>query len=742
MVQATGKIKIEGDASSVVDMLRKIDKEMDDTKKKVNNNVESMSKQFRNMSRMVKATFTGGAIAAGVKFTKMLTNSVIQSSKVNLQLEILAKKSKDVYAQLMNAESASMGLANKFDLVQSTMTAMSLGMDLTSGRLTNLITIATKMAAVYGQTVPEAMQNFVTASVRQSKLIADNIGINLNVGTVTEKYAQAIGKTVKELTDQEKALAVQTFMLKEAKNATAEVTKEMIERNMQVAKAVKNLETTWAEAKGSFAIFANDIVAGSQKIRKANQEEQKETTARFNAWKAYNEEEIEGVKMSYSEWESNYEARIEAQRSFRKEEKAINDEYNAYLEQQELNDKEGHDNRISWWKTEEDVFYETRVNMAKVLSWWGVYIKELEDEIQKDGDIAPFNLANMTMVDGKLVTIDQAKKLYDERFGPKKLSKKEQEKKDREDKRRRKAYLKQLEDDKKELIDAIIGYDKEVENYNEKNRVEQIQSDQSYAMLRKELMKQNLKQLGELRMNYAGMADIDEVLNEGNENAKTGLEGFLTTLEDSLKQADRIEKAFVKEQAKNMKHILSFAGTVAVEENKRLDVLKDAWDEEKHLNKLKQDTLMGGKDIMLNVYQALLDGEEAMIPKFLANKAMMYGLDTFWKGISDVAMGFGWLANPFGAAAGPGLIAAGKQEIAVGGALMVAGGVAGALLPEPSDKSKGGDRDKGEASGDRNRISQTQQNNNREVVLNLFPQEKEWVRQFVKTEKQKRKRGV
>ena len=47
----------------------------------------------------------------------------------------------------------------------------------------------------------------VTGLGRQSKLMLDNLGIMIDTGKVNDEYAESIGKTASQLTDQEKKIA-------------------------------------------------------------------------------------------------------------------------------------------------------------------------------------------------------------------------------------------------------------------------------------------------------------------------------------------------------------------------------------------------------------------------------------------------------------------------------------------------------------------------------------------------------
>lgn len=76
--------------------------------------------------------------------------------------------------------------------------------------------IAVGASIATGQSVDKMFEDIMTAASRGSRLIADNLGILVNVGAANEKYAAKLGKSVSQLTDAEKSLAFQEALVEGA----------------------------------------------------------------------------------------------------------------------------------------------------------------------------------------------------------------------------------------------------------------------------------------------------------------------------------------------------------------------------------------------------------------------------------------------------------------------------------------------------------------------------------------------
>lgn len=74
--------------------------------------------------------------------------------------------------------------------------------------LPNLLEIARVQAAATGQSVDYLFQSLVTGIKRSSPLLIDNTGLVLDITAAQERYAESIGTTVSQLTEEQKQIAL------------------------------------------------------------------------------------------------------------------------------------------------------------------------------------------------------------------------------------------------------------------------------------------------------------------------------------------------------------------------------------------------------------------------------------------------------------------------------------------------------------------------------------------------------
>ena len=117
------------------------------------------------------------------------------------------------------------GLIDDNALIESMNKAISLGIPIE--KLGDLMLIARAKARDMGITTTQAFNDIATGIGRGSPLILDNLGLVMKVGTANEQMAASLGKTVQELTDKEKKMAIL--------NATLDAGKEALSRhNLEV----------------------------------------------------------------------------------------------------------------------------------------------------------------------------------------------------------------------------------------------------------------------------------------------------------------------------------------------------------------------------------------------------------------------------------------------------------------------------------------------------------------------------
>lgn len=174
----------------------------------------------------------------------------------NLQrgFESLKESTGAYQVSLEGLQKASYGLVDSVTLLTQANTAMTLG--LPGDELESTIEQVTRLARAQGVEATHAIESFITGTARQSKMMLDNLGILVSVEQANEAYATSIGKTVKQLTDQERRTAFTTA----AMQALKEKSEQVNEINLNAADQFKRLEIS---AQDAFLQFTKGIAESS-----------------------------------------------------------------------------------------------------------------------------------------------------------------------------------------------------------------------------------------------------------------------------------------------------------------------------------------------------------------------------------------------------------------------------------------------------------------------------------------------
>lgn len=150
---------------------------------------------------LLKDVYDAGPIANIEKvYHNMTTNFGIDSEKLMLDLR-----------------KASYGAVDDFELMQKANLSM-IGSGKEFGKffaesLPKLMKISRESAKAQGVDVDYAFNSITTGIKRMSPMILDNLGFQISLTEATDRYAASIGKTSKELSKEEKQMAVLNLVL-------------------------------------------------------------------------------------------------------------------------------------------------------------------------------------------------------------------------------------------------------------------------------------------------------------------------------------------------------------------------------------------------------------------------------------------------------------------------------------------------------------------------------------------------
>lgn len=186
---------------------------------------DKTSKMFKDVDKSSKGLLeslkaiglTAGAIAGVGIAAKKAFDLGLEGATVAQTAESFDLLLEKVHAApdlLDQLSAASRGTISQMDLMSSTATLLAgtqgdLAEQLAAStpRLLEIAKAANKLNPALGDTA-FMYQSIATGVKRAQPLILDNLGLTIKIGEANEKYAKSIGKTVEQLTAEEKAMAL------------------------------------------------------------------------------------------------------------------------------------------------------------------------------------------------------------------------------------------------------------------------------------------------------------------------------------------------------------------------------------------------------------------------------------------------------------------------------------------------------------------------------------------------------
>lgn len=230
--------------------------------KKTQKAIDDTTKSIQKMQQASQKTSTGGGLASflggaagsavGIVASKgisALTNNIGELIDESQRYNAVAKNFKGDIDAL---REASLGLSSAYELVQSRQRLNILGVKVSEKQFEDMTKDTTRLARALGIDVGYAMESLSVGLSRQSKLFLDNLGIVISVDEANQKFAASIGKTVDELTDQERQAAFNNETLTQLKAKATEVG----DANLTLT---EQLKTGWVRTRDALVKAFGDI---------------------------------------------------------------------------------------------------------------------------------------------------------------------------------------------------------------------------------------------------------------------------------------------------------------------------------------------------------------------------------------------------------------------------------------------------------------------------------------------------
>ena len=215
--------------------------------KKAAGNIKSLTGSLKMMAiQAVSVT----AVVQGLR--KSISMSA-EMEGVKRGFDNLAKSSGFSTSAFNKFKKATDGTVSSLELMKQANNAMLLGITDSEEQMASMFDVAQRLGQSLGLDTVQAVESLVTGLGRQSKLMLDNLGIMVDTNKAYEDYADSIGKTTSELTDQERKTAFVNAAMAEANTLVSSLGEEQL----TTADKISQMQT----ALGDLAITIGDKVA-------------------------------------------------------------------------------------------------------------------------------------------------------------------------------------------------------------------------------------------------------------------------------------------------------------------------------------------------------------------------------------------------------------------------------------------------------------------------------------------------
>ena len=222
--------------------------------KKTKQQISGVQKTMNSLGK--KALAVGGSFFAAQGIVSGLNAVITASAKmegVERGFNNLAKSAGFTSSTFEKLKKATDGTMNSMELMTQANNAMLLGIADSEDQLANMFDVAQRLAQALGKDAAFGVESLTTGLGRQSKLMLDNLGIMVKTEEAYEQYANDLGITVEQLTDQQRKQA----FVNAAMNEAISLVSALGEEQLTTADAINQMKT----AIGDAAVAIGDLLS-------------------------------------------------------------------------------------------------------------------------------------------------------------------------------------------------------------------------------------------------------------------------------------------------------------------------------------------------------------------------------------------------------------------------------------------------------------------------------------------------
>ena len=233
------RLIIQAEVKKAVQALNKVEKEQKDIKKQNN----KLKGSFAMMGKAIVAAFS----------VQVVSRFIQESIKLGSQLVSLERSFTNLgkgvgfnEQSLQKFRDATDGTVSDVNLMIQANNAMLLGIVESDEQFADLIDNAQRLSKAVGQDALFGIESLTTGIGRQSKLMLDNLGIIIDTNLAYEKFAEANGKAVKDLDENERKQA----FIQAAMESTREKVEQLGDEELNATDATNKLTASFDNLKG------------------------------------------------------------------------------------------------------------------------------------------------------------------------------------------------------------------------------------------------------------------------------------------------------------------------------------------------------------------------------------------------------------------------------------------------------------------------------------------------------------
>jgi len=214
-----------------------------------------------------------GVAAAAFFGTRMLISGLQKTIELSTKFEgvergftNLTKAARFSEQTFNNLHKATDGTIDSVELMTQANNAMLLGIFDSEDQMANMFDTAQRLARALGKDTRFGIESLVTGMGRQSKLMLDNLGIMVKAEDAYKQFAESVGVTVSELTDQQRKQAFVNAAMSEANKLVSTLGEEQL----TTGDAIKQMKASMNDAAIALGdLFSPVVVTVANNLKDA-----------------------------------------------------------------------------------------------------------------------------------------------------------------------------------------------------------------------------------------------------------------------------------------------------------------------------------------------------------------------------------------------------------------------------------------------------------------------------------------